>query len=215
MTTNRRPIEARNTHWAHAAARGLKQLGFTPNSVSLTSVVFAGCAGMAFYASRLDPAHSTLWLIGAAVLVQLRLLCNLFDGMIAVEFGLKSKSGEIYNDVPDRPADIFILIGTGYSLQSISWGSDLGWIAACLAVLTAYVRVLGVSAGASSYFIGPMAKQHRMATITGAALLTAAERSLFGTDYILLSALVIVSIGSAVTFFRRTFKIVKELESKP
>ena len=29
-----------------------------------------------------------------------RLLCNLLDGMVAVEGGKRSKSGELYNDVP-------------------------------------------------------------------------------------------------------------------
>jgi len=40
-----------------------------------------------------------------------------------------------------------------------------------MAVLTAYVRFLGRSAGHTEYFIGPMAKQHRMATLTVACAL--------------------------------------------
>jgi phosphatidate cytidylyltransferase len=32
---------------------------------------------------------------------------NLFDGMLAVEFGQKSALGPIFNDLPDRPADVF------------------------------------------------------------------------------------------------------------
>ena len=53
--------------------------------------------------------------------------------------------------------------------------STLGWCAAVLAVLTAYVRVLGGSLGVTQHFIGPMAKQHRMFTLTIATLLSAVE----------------------------------------
>src|SRR6266576_3410050 len=49
-----------------------------------------------------------------------------------------------------------------------------GWLAAVLAVITAYVRALGTSAGASPYFLGPMAKPHRMAVMTAACLIMAA-----------------------------------------
>jgi len=41
-------------------------------------------------------------------------------------------------------------------------------LAAALAILTAYVRVLGVSVGTPQYYLGPMAKQHRMAALTAA-----------------------------------------------
>ena len=38
----------------------------------------------------------------AAVCVQLRLLANLLDGMVAVGSGQASRIGELYNEVPDR-----------------------------------------------------------------------------------------------------------------
>ena len=56
-------------------------------------------------------------LVGAAVLIQFRLLCNLFDGMVAVEGGLGTPSGILFNDFPDRIADPLILICAGYAAQ--------------------------------------------------------------------------------------------------
>ena len=53
----------------------------------------------------------------------------------------------------------------------------LGWSAAVAAVFTAYIRVLGGSLGAVQHFIGPMAKQHRMFTLTVGTLLAAVEVS--------------------------------------
>lgn len=44
----------------------------------------------------------------AAVFIQCRLLCNLFDGMVAVEGGKSTPSGELFNDIPDRVADPLI-----------------------------------------------------------------------------------------------------------
>ena len=44
-----------------------------------------------------------------------------------------------------------------------------------LAVMTAYARVLGRSLGSGIYFIGPMAKQHRMATLSGACVIATAR----------------------------------------
>ena len=41
-------------------------------------------------------------LVVAAGMIQLRLVCNLLDGMVAVEGGMKTKSGELYNDVFGR-----------------------------------------------------------------------------------------------------------------
>ena len=68
-----------------------------------------------------------------------------------------------------------ILVGAGYSLRYVTGGVALGWAAAVAAVFTAYVRLLGGSLGVTQHFIGPMAKQHRMFTLTLAALLSAVE----------------------------------------
>src|SRR5713226_6455863 len=47
----------------------------------------------------------------------------------------------------DRFADVVILVGTGYSIAAFGWGRELGWLAAVLAVMTAYIRLLGGSMG--------------------------------------------------------------------
>src|SRR5262249_28049761 len=83
-----------------------------------------------------------------------------------------------------------------------------GWAAALLAVLTAYVGVLGGSLGLPQDYAGPMAKQHRMAVMTVAAVLGAAEAALGAPARVLLVALVVVVVGSAATVIRRTYRIV-------
>jgi phosphatidylglycerophosphate synthase len=145
--------------------------------------------------------------------IQLRLLCNLLDGMVAIEGGRQTKSGEIFNDMPDRFADMFILVAAGYSLK-YSWGRELGWIAAVLSVLTAYIRALGGATGATQYFIGPMAKQQRMAVLTGACLFSTLETWLGLQGQIMAIALMVISLGCVITVIRRTCRIVHELEAK-
>jgi len=152
--------------------------------------------------------------IVVAAFIQLRLLCNLFDGMVAVEGGLKTKSGEIYNELPDRLSDPLILVGAGYSISWVVWGSYLGWAAGLLAVLTAYVRVLGASAGVQQYFCGPMAKQQRMAVMTAACLVAALEAALGWEGRVITLALVLIVFGCIVTIVRRTRLIVRDLESR-
>jgi phosphatidylglycerophosphate synthase len=133
--------------------------------------------------------------------------------MVAIEGGLKSKSGEIYNELPDRFADALFLIGSGYATAD-SAGITFGYIAALLAVITAYVRALGVVAGASQQFSGPMAKPHRMALLTVACILQGLTTVLNHHYPVLFWALVLIILGCLLTIARRTSRIIRELESK-
>ncbi|MFN7139870.1 MAG: CDP-alcohol phosphatidyltransferase family protein [Limisphaerales bacterium] len=211
----RRPLKTRQARWASAAASSVASLGISPNHISILSVFFAAAAGLTIWTSgNIEQAATKVGLLlFTAIFMQLRLLCNLLDGMVAVEGGKRTKSGEVYNDLPDRLSDVFILIPAGYSLP-FSFGPELGWAAGVLAVMTAYVRVLAGSCGATQDFCGPMAKPHRMATLTAACLLACVEVFLAWPPRIIALALVVIVLGSLVTVFRRTFRLVRELESK-
>jgi phosphatidylglycerophosphate synthase len=213
MNTPRQPIKARDTLWAAHVAAGLARAGVRPNIISLASALFAGGAGVCLVLAGKATGQFQPWLLlAAAALIQIRLLCNLFDGMVAIEGGFKTKSGEIFNELPDRFADAFIFVGAGYA--GLGWAPALGWLCAVLAVLTAYVRTLGASAGASQHFCGPMAKQHRMAVMT-LACLASAVLIWFGVEWpVVTGALVLIATGSVITVFRRVVRVVRELEAK-
>lgn len=212
---SRRPLTSRSTKWAAVISSWLVQKRIQPNLISVFSLVFASVAGMALIGTGcVGYGWRVVLFLVAAAGIQLRLLCNLFDGMVAVEGGFKSKSGEVYNELPDRFADVVILAGAGYSLPASPWLQTLGWMAAALAVITAYVRAMGVAAGASQYFLGPMAKPHRMATLT-ATCLGLAGLSLFKSGFDLMQiALLVICAGCLVTIARRVNRIVRELEAK-
>jgi phosphatidylglycerophosphate synthase len=210
---NRRPLKSRGTRWAGMAARLLIRFRVKPNHISIASMVFALGAGFCFGASAMRPSSSAWLLMMAAVLIQMRLLCNLFDGMVAIEGGFKTKSGEIFNELPDRFADAFVLIGAGYAAPRLEWMPLAGWAAAVLALITAYVRALGAAAGAQQQFCGPMAKPHRMAVMTAAAVIGAFLHWCRVDFPIVGYVLVAVVLGCLVTICRRTARIIRELES--
>src|SRR2546423_10728299 len=211
LKLTRRPIKARDTNWAASIARWLARVGLRPNQISVLSVVFAGLAAGFLALTSASPAHWQIILyVAAAAGIQLRLLCNLFDGMVAVEGGLKTKSGEIYNELPDRLSDALVLAGAGYAFPAQQWSHPLGWAAALLAIITAYVRTLGAAAGAAQYFIGPMAKHHRMAIVTLACLATAIGLGFGRPIEFMSSALPIVVAACPAPIRRRTRRIIQE-----
>jgi phosphatidylglycerophosphate synthase len=190
----RRPLTSRSTRWAALLSHAAIRAGLTADSISVLSMLFAALGS----ASLLCVA--TPWnLLLCAVCIQLRLLCNLLDGMVAIEGGRKSPVGTLYNEIPDRVADSLFLIAMGYYLE-LSW---LGWFAALAAALTAYIRVLGGTLGFAQDFRGPMAKPHRMAVLTAACLLGSVEWWWRGSHVLLLAALGIIAAGSALTCLTR------------
>jgi len=200
----RRPLKVRNSILMKNIARWLSRKNITPNQISLFSIFFSACAAVCFLATSHCPTNlSYLYLVCAAVFIQCRLLCNLFDGMVAVEGGKGTLSGELFNDIPDRIADGLIFVSIGYAITIVPWASSLGWLSAILAILTAYIRTLAASIGAPVSFLGPMAKQHRMAIVTIACLFALVENYFFHQSYALLLALIIIIIGCIITVYRR------------
>ncbi|WP_281967176.1 CDP-alcohol phosphatidyltransferase family protein [Roseovarius nanhaiticus] len=200
---NRRPLGSRDTAWAARVTRILAARGATPNGISLASMVFAAVAGLAFAALAVFPEWAVPLLLIAALGCQMRLLCNLFDGMVAVEAGRAAPDGPLWNEFPDRVSDIAILFGAGIGIGQPA----LGLAAATMAVLTAYTRELGTSVGLAPDFCGPMAKPHRMALITGAAVLAIFETHVVPQGTMLTAALWLVTLGAAATSLRRAFRI--------
>ena len=189
--------------------------GLSPNQISVLSVGWAALGAVALVGA--GSASATMWKVGLLILagfcVQMRLLCNLLDGLVAVEGGLRTKSGEIYNELPDRFSDLLLLAAAGYATQWTGWERDLGWAAAALAIVVAYVRALGGQAGASQQFCGPMAKQQRMFLLTLACALTALETGLGWTTRTMTCVLVLIAVGCVWTATRRSARIVRELEA--
>lgn len=214
MTDKRRPIKSRSNPLMVRLAKWLSQKSITPNQISLFSMVpaFIAMIALAFW-----QVSSLLWvqillLIIAIIGVQGRLICNLIDGMVAIEGGKVTPSGELFNEVPDRVSDTFFFIGLGLSLispfsQEASYGLALGLLASLFAAFTAYIRVLGVSMGSPAFFSGPFAKQHRMALMSIALIATIIGLFFSLTTEFLWITIVIIIAGSFLTAIRRLLQI--------
>jgi len=211
----RRVLATRRAGWAGRLARALARTGIQPNTVSIAGLVCAAMACVAFVvALELTATSRAGVLIAAAAAIQLRLLCNLLDGMLAIEHDLRTKSGEIFNEMPDRIADVLILVGAGYSVSTLPYGAVLGWAAAIVALFTTYVRVLAGSLGLTQHFIGPMAKQHRMFTLTLATVISSIEAPLGQPPFGIYAGLAIIVAGSLLTIVRRTRRMVAEVNGR-
>ncbi len=212
---DRRPLASRQLKIWQITSHALVRWGVTPNAISVLSILFGALAGLLFAATAHWPDHQRWFWLAAALCVQARLLCNMLDGMVAVESGKASPLGELYNEAPDRISDVATLVGLGYSL-----GGDpvWGYWAAIAALMTAYIRALGKGAGVPNDFSGPLAKPQRMffCTVTGVTLgllPTAWRQSIESAIGIGIPSamLIFLTLGTALTAARRLWRIAGRL----
>lgn len=217
--TQRRPIAIREWAASRRVARWLAGHRISPNLISIAGMVCGVGAGAALVATShtSGPAARVVWL-GAAALVQLRLLANMFDGMVAVEREQASPLGELYNEVPDRISDAATLVGLGYAAGG---AVVLGYVAACVALLVAYVRAMGGLTGARQEFCGPMAKPHRMGVVTLVALYGGLTPSAWQPGVgetagwgVAVGGLIIIIVGGAWTTARRLRRTARALRER-
>ncbi len=206
-TANRRPLTSRNSAWAARLASWAVAKGLTPNQLSQASMGFAAL-GFGLYA--LSP-HGPgilqfLCLLLAAAALQARLVCNLIDGMVAIEGGRGAKDGPFWNEAPDRVSDLLFFAGAGLAAGQPA----LGLLAAALAIATAYIRELGRAEGFPPDFSGPLAKPQRMAVLTAGTVVAA----FYATEWSLTVTLWIVVIGAAFTILRRSLTLIEKLKTR-
>lgn len=210
LSPGRRPIASRDSGWAKRTASFLAHHDVSPNSISVLSIVFAALSLLAFYLySKIDNIVShALMLMLAIIGIQGRLIMNLLDGMVAVEHNRKSPVGGLYNEVPDRVSDSLILFGLIFTVTNYPYGTDLVYIAIALSIATAYIRTLGASLGCGHHFLGPMAKQHRMALVTVSCVIAIWYEPVFYW------ALIIMNAGLIITCYRRLARVYQLLNSE-
>jgi phosphatidylglycerophosphate synthase len=211
---DRRPIATRNRKWAQDATAWLASRDISPDAISIAGMCACIIGGVALGLTSIVD-YRILWIIGALG-AQLRLTANMLDGMVAIASSRTSKTGELYNEVPDRLSDAAVFVGAGYA-----WGGNvtLGYVATILAIFTAYVRAAGKIAGAPNEFCGPMAKQHRMLVIT----LTCAYAAITPRSWQMITfnnsqiglmtlGLVVIVVGCVITVIRRVGRIAHALK---
>jgi phosphatidylglycerophosphate synthase len=211
--TSRRPIGEGFRATARFATALCVRLKIHPDAISYASVVAAAAAAFCFWKSGGHP-----WLLFVAPLFcYLRLWFNMLDGMVALASGKASWRGEILNDLPDRVSDVLIFAGVAHS----GWMNPfVGYWAAILALLTAYVGMFGQAVGVQREFSGVMSKPWRMVTLHLGAWLTLGYvwwhwgTLRFGSLTILDWACLIVVAGCVQTMAIRLKRIMAALRAK-
>lgn len=204
-TEARRPLVTRSAGWARALAASLAKARVSPDLISAISIpiAFLGAAALMHLPSPLS-------FVLCAVAVQLRLLCNLLDGMVAVEGGLGGPTGPLWNELPDRIADSLFIVALGY----VAGEPVLGWLGALLAAITAYIRTTGGALGFAQDFSGVQSKPRRMFVITLGLLVAALWPWWAEAWYALPVAIWIIVVGSAITCVTRTLKLARLLRER-
>ena len=159
---SRRPIAQLFRRTADVAVRVCVARSVHPDVISLTSIVASALAGVCFFFAWRWP----MLLLVAPLLCYVRLWLNMLDGMVALASGKASPRGEILNDLPDRVSDVLIFAGVAHSGFCHPL---LGYWAAILALLTAYVGTLGQAVAGRREFGGMMSKPFRMVMLHAGA----------------------------------------------
>ncbi|MCU0828127.1 MAG: CDP-alcohol phosphatidyltransferase family protein [Tabrizicola sp.] len=207
QVASRRPLGSRKSAWAGRLANWAVTQGYTPNQISQASIGFAALGALFYSLSPFGPGIlQFLWLILAAATIQARLICNLIDGMVAIEGGQGAKDGPFWNEAPDRLTDLFLLVGAGIAAGN----PGLGALAAALAIGTAYLRELGRAEGFPPDFSGPLAKPQRMAVLTIGTVVAA----FYAGAWTLNMTLWIIVAGTALTIASRSMRLIGNLKKR-
>lgn len=203
--SSRRPIADVWRTTAGWATRACVAAGISPNLISCLSVVFAAGAAACFLAAAQWPIS----LFFAPLACLLRLWLNMLDGMVALAANRASRRGEIFNELPDRISDVLIFASLAASGLVFA---PLGYWAAILAVMTAYVGTLGQAVAGHREYRGIMSKQWRMFTLAAATWSAAAAGPHTGR-LVLNAALILIIAGCVQTIWLRLAKTFGRLDA--
>jgi CDP-diacylglycerol---glycerol-3-phosphate 3-phosphatidyltransferase len=129
-------------------------VGITANQVTLAACVISVVVGVSVWRQ----IEHRSWFLAIPLWLLLRMALNAVDGMLAREFKQQSTLGGYLNELTDVISDAAL-----YAPFALIAGASALGIAMIigLAALTEFAGVLGVVAGASRRYDGPMGKSDR------------------------------------------------------
>ena len=135
-------------------AAALARAGVTANQVTVAAAVISVAIGLGLL---LRP-DARAWFLLIPVWMFVRMAFNAIDGMLAREFGQKSRLGAYLNELTDAISDAAL-----YAPFAMVAPFAPGWtvVVIVLAVISEYAGVLGPMVGATRRYDGPMGKSDR------------------------------------------------------
>jgi len=132
----------------------LKRMGVSPNHITVFTIVFSIIIGYILFLGIQD----RFWFLIVALGLLLRMMLNALDGMMAKQFNLQSKLGEILNEIGDVISDIAIYLPFIY-FESIK--SEYVIIFIFLSIINEFCGVLAKLISGTRRYDGPMGKSDR------------------------------------------------------
>lgn len=180
----------------------LARAGVTANQVTVFAALLSIAEGAAIFVTQ-----GARWaLIALPVVLFVRMALNAIDGMLAREFGQKSKLGAILNELGDVVSDTAL-----YLPFAVIPGFRPLLVAAVvtLAVMTEMTGVVAIQIGAGRRYDGPFGKSDRAVFFGFLAVAVAA--GVPSSSMALRAYLAIMAFAAIMTIFNRARAALKEV----
>jgi len=173
----------------------LKKIGVSPNHITVFTIFFSLLIGYILFLG----IYNSFWFIVVALGLLIRMMLNALDGMMANQFNLQSKLGEILNEIGDVISDIAIYFPFLY-FEAIK--SEYVILFIFLSIINEFCGVLAKLISGSRRYDGPMGKSDR-AFLVGiiCIVLFFTDSILIYLDYVFIIAIFLILISS---YFRIT-----------
>lgn len=175
--------------------------GISANDVTVAAVVLSMGEGLAIFLTR--GMRWALLLLPLVLLVRMAL--NAIDGMLAREYGQKSRLGAILNELGDVVSDtaLYLPFAAIPGLNPVLVG-----LVVALAIMTEVAGVAAIQIGAARRYDGPFGKSDRALWFGFLAVALAA--GLPGHNIVVTVCFAIMAFGGAQTIFNRARAALKE-----
>jgi CDP-diacylglycerol--glycerol-3-phosphate 3-phosphatidyltransferase len=132
----------------------LKKLNITPNQITLFTILFSAFIGFILFKSIKEETYFLVVAFGLLI----RMMLNALDGMMATQYDLQSKRGEILNEVGDIISDVAIYFPFIYFPKV---QTELVFIFIILCIINEFCGILSKVIYGERRYDGPMGKSDR------------------------------------------------------
>ena len=146
--------------------RSIAAAGGTANQVTVAAAALSGAVGLVCAMG----SHPARWLLLPAVLL-VRMGLNAIDGMLAREYGQKSRLGAVLNELGDVVSDAALYLPLAFVGTEAVREDGADWLPIAVvlfvvaAILTEMTGVLALAVGADRNYAGPMGKSDRAVVV--------------------------------------------------
>lgn len=141
----------------------LAAAGITANQITVLAFALSAAGGLALL---WQPSARWPWLLLPPLLF-IRMALNAIDGMLAREFGQKSRLGAFLNELGDVLSDAVLFL----PMALVSPHAALPVAVTLLAIISEMTGVIGLMVGASRRYDGPLGKSDRAFVLGSVGLL--------------------------------------------